>query len=70
MISGPDDLKAKLPKMKFEIKISTCPYKPKKTDYGSKASPIKLKDITGDKNPIIFWGLDVYGPDSSVPLEQ
>lgn len=66
MISGPDDLKAKLPKMKFEIKISTCPYKPLKTDYGSKASPIKLENISGDKNPLIFWGLDVYGPESSV----
>ena len=69
LLSGPDDLKAKLPKMKFEIKISTCPYKSKKTDYGSKASPIKLSEITGDKNPIIFWGLDVYGPESSTPLQ-
>ena len=65
LILDPADLKAKLPKMKFELKISTCPYKPTKAEYGSKSSPIKLSEITGDKNPIIFWGLDVYGPDAS-----
>ena len=69
LISDPDDLKAKLPKMKFELKISTCPYKPTKAEYGSKSSPIKLSEITGDRNPIIFWGLDVYGPNSSTPQQ-
>lgn len=70
LISDANDLKAKLPKMKFQIDVSTCPYREKKTDYGSKASPITLETMktwTDPKNPIIFWGLDMYGPDSSKP---
>ena len=68
LISDANDLKAKLPKMKFQIDVSTCPYREKKTDYGSKASPITLETMktwTDPKNPIIFWGLDMYGPDRS-----
>ena len=68
LISNPDDLKAKLPKMKFAITISTCPYHADKAaGYGSKASPIALDDIEGPKNPIILWGLDAYGPNASAP---
>ena len=68
LISDANDLKAKLPKMKFQIDVSTCPFREKKTDYGSKASPITLETMktwTDPKNPIIFWGLDMYGPDRS-----
>ena len=67
IITSVDDLKTKLPRMKFWITISTCPYHPTKESYGSKAKPIALEDIPGDNNPIIFWGLDMYGPDSSEP---
>ena len=69
LIPSPEKLKSMLPNMKFQIKISTCPFKETKAEYGSKASPIKLSEITGDRNPLIFWGLDIYGPDSSVPKQ-
>lgn len=70
LISDANDLKAKLPKMKFQIDISTCPYKAKKTDYGSKSNPITLatmKTWEESPNPIVFWGLDMYGPEFSTP---
>ena len=70
LISDANDLKAKLPKMKFQIDVSTCPYKAKKTDYGSKSNPITLatmKTWEESPNPIVFWGLDMYGPEFSTP---
>ena len=52
--------------MKFSITITTCPYHADKAKgYGSKASPIALSKITGDLNPILFWGFDVYADNSS-----
>lgn len=63
-----EDLMDKLPKLKVEVEISSCPYHSEKaTGYGSKESPIALTKIKGDKNPLIFWGIDAYGPDKSEP---
>ena len=69
LISSPEDLMTKLQSMTVEVEISTCPYhQDKAKGYGSKKSPIALDKIQGDKNPLIFWGLDGYGSDSSAPL--
>lgn len=63
-----DSLMDMLQKMKVRLEITTCPYHAnKETGYGTKANPIPIKNITGDKNPIIFWGLDAYGPNASAP---
>ena len=60
------DLISKLQTLKARVQISTCPFHADKAKgYGTKASPISLNNIQGDKNPIIFWGLDAYGPDKS-----
>lgn len=61
LIPDVDALKDMVKKMKVQVTISTCPYHPNKADYGSKASPITLNNISGDKNPMIFWGLDMNG---------
>ena len=61
LIPNVDALKDMVKKMKVQVTISTCPYHPNKADYGSKANPITLKNISGDKNPMIFWGLDMNG---------
>lgn len=61
LIPGVDELKDMVKRMKVQVTISTCPYHPNKADYGSKASPITLNNISGDKNPMIFWGLDMNG---------
>ena len=62
------DLISKLQTLKARVQISTCPFHADKAKgYGTKASPISLNNIQGDKNPIIFWGLDAYGPNASAP---
>ena len=61
LIPDVDALKDMVKKMKVQVTISTCPYHPNKADYGSKANPITLNNISGDKNPMIFWGLDMNG---------
>ncbi len=69
LIKSPDDLATKLQNMRVEIDITTCPHHSnKETGYGTKALPIPLDKIEGDKNPLIVWGLDVYGPNSSTPV--
>ena len=54
--------------MRLNLEITTCPYHAnKETGYGTKLAPIPLDKIAGEKYPIIFWGLDAYGPDKSAP---
>ena len=66
LIPSVEALKEMLPKMKFQIEISTCPYHADKASgYGTKAKPIALSAIQGDYNPIVFWGFDVYADNSS-----
>ena len=61
LFSSLGDMVKKLPNMEFEITISTCDHKPNKADY----SGVALKDMQKTNNPIIFWGLDAYGPNKS-----
>jgi len=61
LFSSLGDMVKKLPNIEFEITISTCDHKPNKADY----SGVQLKDMQKTNNPIIFWGLDAYGPNKS-----
>ena len=62
---GPADLEKRLQNMKISLTISTCPYwADKAAGYGNKAKPTALSAIEGAKNPIIFWGFDVWGPNN------
>lgn len=71
LIPSPTALMTILQTMKLELQVSTCPYHAnKETGYGTKANPIPIDNITGDKNPIIFWGLDAYGPTASGPSQE
>jgi hypothetical protein len=54
--------------MKVELEIVPCTYFSNVAYYGDKAAPVSIKDMKTNKNgvlnPIVFWGFDVYGPNS------
>lgn len=68
LITSETDLMTKLRTMKVKVDIATCPFHADKASgYGSKANPISLTNITEDKNSLIIWGIDAYGPYKSAP---
>ena len=58
-------MKTMLGDLKADITIGSYPYASDKKEYGSKAGGSLVPNKP--YNPIIFWGLDVYGPDLSEP---
>ena len=57
-----------LPNMEFEITISTCDYYKDKAIYATKENDkykYTLTNLQTSLNPIVFWGLDAYGPNAS-----
>ena len=58
-------MKTMLGDLKADITIGSYPYAADKTEYGSKAGGSLVPNKP--YNPIIFWGLDVYGTDLSEP---
>ncbi len=63
------DMVAKLPDIEFEIVVSTCDHYDNKAEYGRKNSNgdyiYPLSELQKNNNPIVFWGLDAYGPNKS-----
>ena len=62
-----------LPNLELEITISTCDHYDRKATYAEKYTEgdnkgkykYTLENLQTNKNPIVFWGLDAYGPNKS-----
>ena len=64
------DMITKLPNMEVKIDIATCDYYENKAQYADDKDEngeydYPLDKLNNNKNPIIFWGLDAYGPNAS-----